>query len=196
MGQEMYRRVPLIKDDMGKFGQSEATARKETFRMPTAEKIKDSVDIIEKIKTMPALESFDENDLKELLRISKIVRYEPGELIVDESSYDGWIYYLISGRVRIVKAGNELAVLQRTGDVFGEVGSMGSGELSVSVFALDEATCLKIDISTVDGLPNENRYVFRYVIFRGFAEVLAKRLRITTEKFLAAKDELDRLKKR
>jgi CRP/FNR family cyclic AMP-dependent transcriptional regulator len=164
--------------------------------MPTAGKIKDSVDIIEKIKTLPALESFDENDLKELLRISKIVRYVPGELIVDESGYDGWIYYLIAGRVRIVKAGNELAVLQRTGDVFGEVGAIGSGELRVSVYALDEATCLKIDISTVDGLPNENRYVFRYVIFRGFAEVLAKRLRITTEKFLAAKEELDKLKQR
>ena len=164
--------------------------------MPTAGKLKDSFDIIEKIKTMPALESFDEKDLKELLRISKIVRYEPGELIVDESSYDGWIYYLISGRVRIAKEGNELAVLQRTGDVFGEVGSMGSGDLSVSVFAIDEATCLKIDISTVDGLPNENRYVFRYVIFRGFAEVLAKRLRITTEKYLAAKEELDEIKDR
>ncbi len=162
--------------------------------MPTTGKLKDSFDIIEKIKTMPALESFDEKDLKELLRISKIVRYNPGELIVNESSYDGWIYYLISGRVRIVKAGNELAVLQRTGDVFGEVGGMGSGELSVSVYALDESTCLKIDISTVDGLPNENRFVFRYVIFRGFAEVLAKRLRITTEKFLAAKEALDKLK--
>ncbi len=162
--------------------------------MPAADKIKDSIDILEKIKTLPALESFDEKDLKELLKISKIVRYEPGELIVDESSYDGWIYYLISGRVRIVKKGHELAVLQRTGDVFGEVGSMGSGELSVSVFALDVSTCLKIDISTVDGLPNENRFVFRYVIFRGFAEVLAKRLRITTEKFLAARDEIERLK--
>jgi len=181
---------------MGILGFFEAMACKEAPTMPTAGKLKDSFDIIEKIKTMPALESFDEKDLKELLRISKIVRYDQGELIVDESSYDGWIYYLISGRVRIVKAGNELAVLQRTGDVFGEVGSMGSGELSVSVYALEEATCLKIDISTVDGLPNENRYVFRYVIFRGFAEVLAKRLRITTAKFLAAKEELDKLKHR
>ncbi|MGD9365446.1 MAG: cyclic nucleotide-binding domain-containing protein, partial [Desulfobacteraceae bacterium] len=89
--------------------------------MPATGKLKDNVDIIEKIKTLPALESFDEKDLKELLRISKIVRYEPGELIVDEANYDGWIYYLISGRVRIAKAGNDLAVLQRTGDVFGEV---------------------------------------------------------------------------
>lgn len=156
-------------------------------------KLKDSVDILEKIKTLPALESFDEKDLKELLRISKIVRYAPGELIVDESSYDGWIYYLIAGRVRIAKRGAELAVLQRTGDVFGDVGGIGSGELSVSVYALDEATCLKIDISTIDGLPNENRFVFRYVIYRGFAEVMAKRLRITTEKYLKAKEEVERL---
>ncbi len=162
--------------------------------MPTAQKLKDSVDFLEKIKTMPALESFNEDDLKELLRVSKIVRYKPNELIADESSYDGWIYYLISGKVRIAKDGNEMAVLQHTGDVFGEVGGMGSGALSVSVTAQDESTCLKIDLSSVDGLPNENRYVFRYVIYRGFAEVLAKRLRITTEKFLAAKKELDKLR--
>ena len=92
---------------MGTLGLFKADVFKETLDMPTAGKLKDSFDIIEKIKTMPALESFDENDLKELLRISKIVRYEPGEIIVDESSYDGWIYYLISGRVRIVKAGEE-----------------------------------------------------------------------------------------
>jgi CRP-like cAMP-binding protein len=171
----------------------EASPIEELSAMPM-EKLSSSVDIIEKIKTMPALESFDDNDLKELLRISKIVRYAPKDLIVDESSYDGWIYYLISGRVRIVKAGNELAVLQRTGDVFGEVGGMGRGDLSVSVYALEEATCLKIDISSVDGLPNENRWVFRYVIYRGFAEVLAKRLRITTEKFLSAKKELEKLR--
>jgi CRP-like cAMP-binding protein len=179
---------------MGLTDLSEAVPTKEIPDMQISDKLDSRVDIIEKIKTMPALESFDDNDLKELLRISKIVRYAPKELIVDESSYDGWIYYLISGRVRIVKAGNELAVLQRTGDVFGEVGSMGRGDLSVSVYALDEATCLKIDISSVDGLPNENRWVFRYVIYRGFAEVLAKRLRITTEKFLSAKQELAKLR--
>lgn len=162
--------------------------------METTDKLKDSVDIIAKIKTLPALESFTEKDLKELLRVSKIVQYEPGELIVDENGYDSWIYYLISGRARIVKKGAELAILQRTGDVFGQIGGISSGgDLSASVFAVDEATCLKIDISTIDGLPNENRFVFRYVIYRGFAEVLAKRLRITTEKYLKTKEELEKI---
>ena len=56
---------------MGILGFFEAMACKETPPMPTDGKLKDSFDIIEKIKTMPALESFDENDLKELLRISR-----------------------------------------------------------------------------------------------------------------------------
>jgi CRP-like cAMP-binding protein len=179
---------------MGILGFLEAiTCTKEAANMSADGKLNGNVDIIEKIKTLPALESFNEDDLKELLKISKIVRYEPGELIVDEANYDGWIYYLISGRVRITKDRNDLATLRRTGDVFGEVGGLGNGDLSVSVSALEESLCLKIDLSTVDGLPNENRFVFRYVIFRGFAEVLAKRLRITTEKYLAAKEELARL---
>ncbi len=162
--------------------------------MKIEDKLHDSMELLEKIKTLPALESFGENDLKDLLKISKIARYKPGDLIVDESTYDGWIYYMISGRVRIVKNGTELAVLQRTGDVFGEMGNLGSSELPVSVYAVNASTCLKIDISNVDGLPNENRFAFRYVIFRGFAEVLAKRLRITTENYLKAKKEIERLK--
>ena len=63
---------------------AEAAASEEAPNMRTADKLKDSVDIIAKIKTLPALETFDERDLKELLRISKIVRYNPGELIADD----------------------------------------------------------------------------------------------------------------
>lgn len=161
----------------------------------TTKKFKNKVEFLAKIKTLPALESFDEKDLKELLSISKIATYEPGELIVKEKSYDGWIYYLIAGSVRIVRKNKDIAVLQRTGDVFGEMGNMGASDLSVSVYAHDVATCLKIDINSVDELPSENRYAFRYAIFRGFAEVLAKRLRITTEKYRTAKQELDKLRR-
>jgi CRP/FNR family transcriptional regulator, cyclic AMP receptor protein len=161
--------------------------------MQDAEKPSNNMDILQKIKTMPAMASMNEKELTELLRISKISSYEPGELIVDEGTYDGWIYYLISGRVRIVKNGTELAVLRRIGDIFGAIGAITGGDLAVSVYALDDATCLKIDMSHLDSLPNDNRYVFRYVIFRGVAEILAKRLRVTTEKYLKAKEEIKQL---
>ncbi|MDA8137335.1 MAG: cyclic nucleotide-binding domain-containing protein [Desulfobacteraceae bacterium] len=176
------------------YGTDEAVSIKEAFEMPPADKLKESVDFLEKIKTLPVLEGFDENDLKELLRISKISRYAPGELIADENASSGWIYYLIAGRIRIAKKGVESAVLRRTGDVFGDMGPMGAGDRLGSVHALDETTCLKINVSKVDGLPSENRFVFRYAVFRSIAEVLAKRLSITTEKYLKAKEELERFR--
>lgn len=177
------------------FGPDMALFSEEAPNVCTAKKLKNDVDYLEKIKTLPALESFNEKELRELLRISKIATYEPGELIVKEKSYDGWIYYLIAGSVRIVRKNRDIAVLQRTGDVFGEMGNMGASDLSVSVYAHEAATCLKIDINSVDELPSENRYAFRYAIFRGFAEVLAKRLRITTEKYRNAKHELQNLRR-
>lgn len=179
---------------MGRYEINEAVIDKEALVMDPVDKLRESVDFLEKIKTLPTLQCFDEQDLKELLRISKITRYEPGELIIEENKYAGWIYYLITGRVRIVKNDTDSATLRRTGDVFGDLGPMGSGDLTASVYAVDETTCLKFNISKIDGLPNENRFVFRYAIFRGFAEVLAKRLSITTEKYLKTKEELDRLR--
>jgi CRP-like cAMP-binding protein len=181
-------------DVMGRYGTNEAVATQEACEMRSVDKPNTSVDLISKIKTLPVLECFDEKDLKELLRISKVTRYAPGELIIEENAYTGWIYYLITGRVRIVKKGLESAVLRRTGDVFGDMGPMESGDRLASVHAVDETTCLKINVSKVDGLPSENRFVFRYAIFRSIAEVLAKRLSITTEKYLKAKAEIERLR--
>lgn len=180
---------------MGRQETSEAVADKASTVAQQEDSVKRSVDVIEKFKTLPAMESLSEQELKELLRISKISRHEPGELIVEADTYAGWIYYLITGKVRIVRNDMESAILRRTGDVFGDMGPMGAGDLKASVYAVDETTCLKFNISKVDGLPDENRFVFRYAIFRGFAEVLAKRLSITNEKYLKAKKELDRLRK-
>ena len=180
---------------MGRQETSEAVADKAAAVTQHGESPKQSVDFLEKFKTLPTMESLDEQELKELLRISKVSRYEPGALIVEADTYAGWIYYLITGKVRIVRNDMESAILKRTGDVFGDMGPMGGGDLKASAYAVDETTCLKFNISKVDGLPDENRFVFRYAIFRGFAEVLAKRLSITTEKYLKAREELDRLKK-
>lgn len=160
------------------------------------EKMDSKQDILGKIKTLPAMASFEDKDLQELLRISKIARFNVGDRIVEEKQHDGWIYYLISGSVRIVKKETELAVLHHVGDIFGDVGLLNNSDLSVSVHALEDTVCLKIAVSNMDGLSNENRFVFRYAIFRSVAEIMAKRLRITTQKYLAAKEEVERLKAR
>jgi len=150
-------------------------------------------DIIEKVKQIPALGSFEEKDLRELLQFSKILRFKSGDLIIAEGCYEGWIYYLISGKARIIKNGKELSVLQRTGDIFGEMSVIDGSARSASVYSVGDTLCLAIDFSGTDKLAIDNKLAFRYMIYRDFSEVLANRLRLTTFELVKARNELDKL---
>ena len=150
-------------------------------------------DIIQKLMRVPALKPFKEKEIQELLRMSTIKKFRAGELIFEEGSFENLTYYLISGRVKIVKNHKDLLILQRTGDVFGEMGPITGDARSASVYAAEDSLCIEMKISSLDHLPEENIYAFRYIIFRGFAEVLAGRLKTTTEELIKARDEITTL---
>ena len=156
--------------------------------------LQDNNDLIQKLMHIPGLKSFREEDIQELLRVSKIRTFNAGELIFKEGSFAKLVYYLISGKAKIVKNDKEIKVLHRTGDVFGEMGSIAGASRSASVFAIDETVCVEIDISELDRVPGDKMYMFRYLIFRGFAEILANRLKTTTEELVRARDEITELK--
>ncbi len=156
----------------------------------------ENLDLINKLKQIPILKSFEESDLQELLQLANLREFEPGELILEEGAQDSWIFYLVSGKARIVKNGKELVVLRRIGDVFGEMGIIDGTARSASVQAIDKTVCLATDISVIDKMPKEKRSDFKYIIFRGFAEILASRLRKTTDELIDAREEIERLKKR
>ena len=86
-----------------------------------------------------------------------------------------------------------MLALQRTGDVFGEMGPITGDARSASVYAADNTTCIEMNISNIDKIPDDNMVTFRYIIFRGFAEVLASRLRATTEDLMQAREEIVQL---
>ena len=113
-----------------------------------------------------------------------------------QSLLDCWIYFLVSGGVRIVKHGEVLSVLNRTGDLFGEMGVIDGSPRSASVYAIDETVCLATDASYVDRLSGNDRVAFCYILFRVFAESLASRLRLTSEELIRVKEELVKIKKK
>lgn len=161
----------------------------------SADFFKDNSELIDKLKQIPVLEAFSDSDLRELLQMAKLKQFEPGEMILKEGSHDNWIFYLVSGKARIVKNGKELVTLRRIGDVFGEMGIIGGTVRSASVHAIDKTVCLATDISVIDQMPKEKRSDIKYVIFRSFAEILANRLRETTAELLTCREEVERLKK-
>lgn len=158
------------------------------------ELLKENIELIEKLKNVPVLHSFGKKDVNKLLSFSIIKRYFAGESIIDEGSYDNWIYFLIDGNVRVIKNGEEIGILRRTGDIFGEMCVIDGSPRSASIEAIDNVICLATDVSFMDGLYNEDKIVFCSIFYQMIAEVLAYRLRDTTAELAQIKEELQMLK--
>jgi len=163
--------------------------------MAASELLKDNDAYLKKLKNIASLRHIDEKDFRRILKFSDIRQYKAGETILAEGSYDNWIYFLISGKVRIVKADKEISFLQRTGDLFGEMGIIDGSARSASVHAMEETLCLATDISFMDRLNPEDHTAFSAMLFQILAEILAHRLRITSEELVQAKEEIVRLGK-
>ncbi|MBW2661637.1 MAG: cyclic nucleotide-binding domain-containing protein [Deltaproteobacteria bacterium] len=156
--------------------------------------LKDNDEIIQKIKKIPTLDLFTDKDLRGIVKLSKIRKYNPGELIMTEGSYDNWIYFVVSGKVKIVKQDRELSVLKRRGDVFGEMGIIDGSARSASVYGVDEGTCLTADVSYIDRLSGNDKLAFCYILYRVFSQILANRLRYTTDELIRLKEEMTLIK--
>ena len=156
--------------------------------------INDNAATIQHIKKIPGLESFKGEDLEQFLKFSEIKTYTDNEIIIEENSRDDRVFYLISGKVKVMKSGKELVVLRRIGDVFGEIGVVTGIARSASVYALGHTTCLAIHVSQIDNLNEDNRLTFKYLIFRGFAEILANRLKKTTDELIETQKQLAKIK--
>jgi len=146
-------------------------------------------DLLRKLKSVPTLSPFKDEDLQILILYSKIRQYDPNELIIKEDSQDAWLFFLISGKVKITKKGKDIALLEQPGDIFGEMGIIEDSVRSASVYAVNETVCLAANASDVDTLSGSDRHAFGYVLYRLFSQFLAKRLRLTTEKLIKETDE-------
>ncbi len=146
------------------------------------------------LKAIPSLNSLNESDLLALAESSTVVEFAAGAVIISEGDYDGSLYYLISGQIEIKKHGRRLLLLQQTGDIFGEMNAIDRSIRSASTIALKHSICLKISAAFFDHISHSDRHTFRYLLYKGFAEALAQRLRITTDKYVLALNQISKLK--
>lgn len=157
--------------------------------MQETEYLEDSKAYIDKLRNIPTLSPFTKKNLEGLIRLSKIRKYQPEEVILEEGGFDKWIYFLISGKVQVIKDGKTISTLQRTGDIFGEMGIIDGSARSATIQALDETVCLATDASDINELSGNDQLAFGYILYRVFSEILANRLRVTSEELVKAKEK-------
>jgi len=156
----------------------------------------DNLKLISQLRDTPTLKFFEKRDISKISRFSKVVTYRAGEKILEQNSYDNWVYFLLSGEIRIVKGHETIDVLKRTGDIFGEMCIIDGEPRSASAYAVGDVTCLATDVSFIDNLYPEEKTAFSAVFFQILAETLAKRLRETSEELVKAREEIASLKKK
>ena len=157
--------------------------------------LKQNTENIQKLMAIPSLRDFEANSLGALLKLSKVRQYDYGECIIKEGDCDPWLYILVSGKVRIVKEGSDLAVLRRNGDIFGEMGLLGGTPRSASAYAVTEAVCLTTDASRIGNMSLNDKMTFYCMLYRLLAEVVSDRLRATSEELVAANNQIGRLRR-
>jgi CRP-like cAMP-binding protein len=143
--------------------------------------------IIDDLKKMPVFEPFTREELTMLLNMSKLRRYRQGETIIQEGNIDRWIYFLVSGKVKIAKKGETVTVIRRAGDVFGEMRFIDNAPRSAAAIAEVEVVCIAVDSDYMDKLSGKDKATFGYIFYRVISEILVDRLRVATKELMALK---------
>jgi CRP-like cAMP-binding protein len=162
--------------------------------------LKENLENIQKLMTIPALKNFETRSLGKLLRLSKVRQYEDGERIIQEGDLDPWLYFLLSGKIRISKENLDIGTIDRKGEIFGEMRIIDSLSRSASVYAVGPTICLAVDTSARDRLSSEDsideRLDFLLLLYRIFAEYMSIRLRLTNDELIKAKKRVEALSKK
>ncbi len=159
--------------------------------------LKENIENIQRLMSISALRHFETRNLGKLLRLSKIRQYEDGETIIQEGDMDPWLYFLLSGKIRVTKEDEEIGTIGKKGEIFGEMRIIDDQTRSATVRAVGKTICLAVDTSAGNRLSNsdekDERLDFLLLLYRIFAEYISYRLRLTNEELIRAKKEVRRL---
>jgi CRP/FNR family cyclic AMP-dependent transcriptional regulator len=159
--------------------------------------LKDNIENIQKLLGISALRNFETKSLQKLLRLSRIREYEDNEVIIREGDVDPWLYFLLSGKIRVSKEDMEINTIDKKGEIFGEMRVVDFMKRSASVVAVGKTVCLAVDTSAKDRIsaqdPTDEKLDFLLLLYRIFAEYMSIRLRVTNEELITAKKKIKRL---
>jgi CRP-like cAMP-binding protein len=156
--------------------------------------LKENIENIQKLMSISVLSTFETKSLGKILRLSKVRQYEDGERIIKEGDYDPWLYFLLSGKIRVAKEDVTIGFIDKKGEIFGEMRIVDDQRRSASVYAVGKTVCLAVDTSARNRISptgeKDDQVDFLLLLYRIFAEYMTARLRLTNEELIKAKKAL------
>ena len=107
------------------------------------------------------------------------------------------MYILLSGKIRISKENHEICMIEKKGEIFGEMRIIDSKARSASAAAVGKTVCLAVNTTAKNRLSTypteEDKLDFLLLLYRVFAEYMSIRLRAANDELIAAKKKIKHL---
>ncbi|MCB9522919.1 MAG: Stp1/IreP family PP2C-type Ser/Thr phosphatase [Myxococcales bacterium] len=142
---------------------------------------------VQALRQMPLFQHLSYVELTEVLNVSELKLYEPGDLVFGEGSPGDSFFVVIEGRVGIRKGEVELARLGPGGH-FGEMAIMDKGPRSATVMALMPSRLIRVGRKPLFRLMRKDKEIAVKLLWC-FVQVLNQRLRMTNADLQQARTE-------
>jgi len=143
------------------------------------------------LRAVPALASFSDDQLDDVLNSSSLLQCEPGDCIIKEGSIDSRIYVLLSGELEVRVGGKKVAAITRIGEVFGELALVNQDKRLASVIASTKAVCLAVDQKFLQDIhPREEDPDFHASLYEFVARLMMRKLEATSRRLAEVEKEL------
>lgn len=163
--------------------------------MKESKYLQDNIQNIQKLFVIPSLKNFETKSLSRLIKLSKVRQYEDGEVIIKEGDTYPWLYFLLSGEVRVVKDNHVITKMDRQGEMFGEMRFLDNLSRSTSVVAAGPTVCLAINTTGTSRLSSAGEAGnFLLMLYQVTSEYVSMRLRLTNDELVKAKNQVELLK--
>jgi len=114
---------------------------------------------------------FSASELAEVIRSTQWIRYDADSTIITEGEIEDCFYIIITGRVRVLKQGKTLTLLDQ-GECFGEMAYLGKTRRTATIEALSDTILMKLNSSVIDQTSISTQHRF----YRQFSKTLIDRL--------------------
>ena len=149
----------------------------------------------EPLDRIPFFASFQGRHLNDILYSSYFIQADAGDEIIREGQDDSRIFILLTGKLEVAKKGEVIAVIEKPGEIFGELSAISDEKRFASVIATGSTLCLVIDQQFLREIKPEEDNASYYAALYGFiSRVLAARLKKSSELIVRLEKELEELK--
>jgi CRP/FNR family cyclic AMP-dependent transcriptional regulator len=147
------------------------------------------------LNNIPFLESFTDGHRNDILYSSYFIQCDAGEVLIEQGADDSRIFILLTGEAEVVKDSEPITVINKSGEVFGELAIVSDEKRSATVRAKSELLCLVIDQKFLSEIKPEGQNASYYAAFYGFlCKVMADRLKRNTQHLAKLEREIEELR--